>query len=51
MVAATGLQPLRDELRVGAAGPFRRFVYFSSTGVPSRFSLDDGSWGASAARL
>ena len=50
MVAATGLQPLR-ELRVGAAGPFRRFVYFSATGTPSRFSLDDGSWGASEARL
>ena len=51
MVAATGLKPLRGEVRIGAVGPFRRFAYFSAVGSPSRFSLDDGSWGASEARL
>ena len=51
LVAAFGLQPLRGELRFGRSGPFRSVVYFTAAGTPTRCSLDDGSWGASAARL
>ena len=51
MVAATGLVPLRGELRMARMGPFRSAVYFVATGEPSRWSLDDGSWTASEARL
>ena len=51
MVALTGLVPLRGELRMARMGPFRSAVYFAATGEPSRWSLDDGSWSASDARL
>ena len=51
MVAATGLVPLRGELRVARMGPFRSAVYFAATGEPTKWSLDDGSWAASEARL
>lgn len=51
MVAATGLEPLRGELRVARMGPFRSAVYFAATGEPTKRSLDDGSWSASEARL
>ena len=51
LVAATGLVPLRGELRVARMGPFRSAVYFSATGEPTKLSLDDGSWSASEARL
>ena len=51
MVAAFGLQPLRGELRFGRLGPFRSVVYFTAVGTPARYSLDDGSWSASAAQL
>ena len=51
MVAATGLVPLRGELRVARMGPFRSAVYFAAAGDPTRWSLDDGSWSASEARL
>ena len=51
MVAATGLVPLRGELRVARMGPFRSAVYFAVTGERTRWSLDDGSWSASEARL
>ena len=46
-----GLDPLRDEVRFARMGPFRSMAYFAATGDPKSFSLDDGSWGASAARL
>ena len=49
MVAATGLIPLRGELRIARMGPFRSAVYFAATGEPTRLSLDDGSWSASEA--
>ena len=51
LVAKTGLEPIRGELRFAQAGPFRRMVYFSAVGEPTRLSLDDGSWSSSAARL
>ena len=51
LVAATGLVPLRGELRVARMGPFRRAVYFAAAGEPTAWSLDDGSWSASEARL
>ena len=51
LIEMTGLQPLRDEVRFGGAGPFRRTVYFQATGQPTRTSLDDGGWGACAAKL
>ena len=51
VVAAFGLQPLRGELRFGRSGPFRSVVYFTAVGEPHRYSLDDGSWAASAAKL
>ena len=51
LVAATGLTPLRRELRFGRAGPFRQYVYFAAVGEPSRRQLDDGSWSATMAQL
>jgi hypothetical protein len=51
LVASCGLEPLRGELRIGRAGPFRSVVYFTAVGDPSRRSLDDGSWGSSTATL
>ena len=51
LVAACGLEPLRGELRFGRLGPFRSVVYFTAVGEPVRRSLDDGSWGSSAATL
>lgn len=52
LIAQTGLTPLRDDVRLGSAGPFRRVAFFAAVGQPTRTSLDDGSWGRScAARL
>lgn len=51
LIALTGLEPIRGELRFAQAGPFRRNVYFSAVGEPRRYSLDDGSWNGSAASL
>ena len=45
LIALLGLQPHRDEIRLGKAGPFRRVAFFAATGSPSRTSLDDGGWG------
>ena len=50
-MAATGLVPLRGELRVARMGPFRSAVYFAASGEPTKLSLDDGTWNASEARL
>jgi len=51
MVAAVGLLPLNGELRTGRKGPFRSYVYFAAVGQPRCRTLDDGSWGASAATV
>jgi hypothetical protein len=51
LVARTGLVPLRDELRMARAGPFRSYVYFAASGEPTKTSLDDGSWGSTEAVL
>ena len=51
LVASCGLSPLRGELRLGRLGPFRSVVYFAAVGDPTRYSLDDGSWGSSEAAL
>ena len=51
MIAKTGLEPLRGELRTARAGPFRSFVYFAATGSPTRQSFDDGGWNSSRASL
>ena len=45
LIAATGLTPLRDEVRLGGAGQFRRTAYFQAAGQPTRMTLDDGGWG------
>ena len=53
LISATGLAPLRDEVRLGGVGQFRRVAYFQATGQPTRLALDDGGWGrsTSSARL
>jgi hypothetical protein len=51
LIQLTGLQLLPGQVRVAAAGPFRKNVYFAATGDPERTSFDDGGWAASAARL
>ena len=51
LIAQTGLQLLRADLRTARMGPFRSAVYFMASGSPSRSSLDDGSWTCSEARL
>ena len=51
LIAQTGLQLVRADLRFARMGPFRSAVYFMATGSPSRSSLDDGSWTCSEARL
>ena len=51
LILAVGLTPLRDEVRLARAGPFRTFVYFAATGDPVRFSLDDCTWNSSQAQL
>lgn len=50
LIADTGLS-LRNEPRTGPAGPFRSFAFFLATGVPTKLSFDDGTWGASDAKL
>ena len=50
LVNRTGLVA-SSALRVAAAGPFRKYVYFAAAGTPSRTSLDDGSWTGSSAQL
>ena len=51
LIAQTGLQLAREELRLARVGPFRSAVFFAATGEPTKVSLDDGSWSSSAARL
>jgi hypothetical protein len=51
LIARTGLTLLRDEVRIAAAGPFRKAAFFAATGDPTSTSLDDGSWGGLAAQL
>jgi hypothetical protein len=51
LIRQLGLTPVRDELRVGKAGPFRKVVFFAAVEEPVKLSLDDGRWGSSAARL
>ena len=34
MIAMTGLEPLRGEVRLGQAGPYRRLAFFSAVGEP-----------------
>ena len=51
MVRATGLEPLRGELRRARMGKWRHAVYFAAVGSPSRTSFDDGSRTSSEAFL
>ena len=52
LIAKLGLVPLDNTMSTAAAGPFRCWVHFASTGDPvEAMTLDDGSWGASSARL
>ena len=51
IIAKFGLQALPNSMATARAGPFRAFVYFAATGTPTRDTLDDGGWEASAARL
>lgn len=51
LIAGLGLELVRAELRLASLGPFRSAVFFPARGVPTKFSLDDGSWTASAAVL
>jgi hypothetical protein len=52
LIAQLGLVPLDNTMSTAAAGPFRCWVHFASTGDPvEAMTLDDGSWGASSARL
>ena len=51
MVKATGLEPLRGELRHARMGRWRHAVFFAAVGVPSRTSFDDGSRNSSEAYL
>lgn len=52
LIAKLGLVPLDNTLSTASAGPFRCWVHFASTGDPvEAMTLDDGSWGASSARL
>ena len=50
LVTKTGLVAI-GALRVAAAGPFRKYVYFAAAGRPTCTSLDDGSWTGSSAQL
>jgi hypothetical protein len=51
LIASVGLELARDELRLARMGPFRSAIYFPARGQPARTSLDDGTWGGSAAQL
>ena len=51
LIAATGLQCVRPELRRARMGPFRWAVFFPARGQPSTTTFDDGSWNSSAAQL
>ena len=51
LILAVGLSPLRDEVRLAKAGPFRNFAYFASVGEPICTTLDDCTWNSSEARL
>ena len=51
LIAATGLQSARPEIRQARLGPFRWAVYFPARGLPTKASFDDGSWNSSAAQL
>ena len=51
LIGKTGLTLARDELRQARMGPFRFAVFFTATGDPRRWTLDDGSWNSSEARL
>jgi hypothetical protein len=51
LIALTGLQLARADLRVARMGPFRSAVFFAASGEPTRTTLDDGSWASSEARL
>lgn len=51
LITLLGLVPLRGEVRIAEAGPFRRAAYFAAVGNPTCNTLDDGSWNSSAAKL
>ena len=51
LIPQFGLRMETDQLRFGAAGPFRSVAYFMASGLPTRRSLDDGSWSASQMEL
>ena len=51
MIASTGLRLARAELRVAEFGPFRRSVFFTASGQPSKTLLDNGGWIGSEAKL
>ena len=51
LIAQTGLQLARAELRMARMGPFRSAVFFPATGQPTVTTLDDGSWDGCEARL
>ena len=51
LIQTLGLSPLRDEVRLGKAGPFRTYAYFAAVGQPTQVTLDDCTWNSSAARL
>ena len=51
LIAQTGLQLVRAELRMARMGPFRSAVFFPATGQPVVTTLDDGSWDGCEARL
>ena len=50
LVLQTGLVAI-GAIRVAAAGPFRKHVYFAAAGTPTCILLDDGSWNGSSAQL
>ena len=51
LIAQTGLELARVDVRLARMGPFRLAAFFAATGTPVKTSFDDGSWTSSAAKL